>query len=44
MNNKCIGAQKFEYNGFYISVDRSTQKIAIHLHEHQSVFIIQRAK
>ena len=40
---KRIGAQKHEYNGFYISVDKILQKIAIHLPEDQSVFIIQSA-
>ena len=44
MNDKVrkrIGAQKYEYNGIYVSVDEITQKIAIHLLENQSVFIIQ---
>ena len=46
MNNKVrnrIGAQKYEYNGIYVSVDKITQKIALHLPEDQSVFIIQSA-
>ena len=37
------GAQKYEYNGIYVSVDKITQKVAIHLPEDQSVFIIQSA-
>ena len=44
MNDKVrkrIGAQKDEYNGIYVSVDKITQKIAIHLPEDQSVFINQ---
>ena len=44
MNNKIrerLGAQAFEYNGFYVSVDKITQKVAVHLLENQSVFIIQ---
>ena len=40
---KRISAQKYEYNGIYLSVDKITQKIAIHLPEDQSVFIIQSA-
>ena len=40
---KRIGAQKYEYNGIYVSVDKITQKVAIHLPEDQSVFIIQSA-
>ena len=40
---KRIGAQKHEYNGIFVSVDKITQKIAIHLPEDQSVFIIQSA-
>ena len=40
---KRIGAQKYEYNGIYVSVDKITQKIAFHLPEDQSVFIIQSA-
>ena len=46
MNDKVrkrIGAQKYEYNGIYVSVDKITQKVAIHLPEDQSVFIIQSA-
>ena len=46
MNDKVrkrIGAQKFEYNGIYVSVDKITKKVAIHLLEDQSVFIIQSA-
>ena len=40
---KRIGAQKYESNGVYVSVDKITQKVAIHLPEDQSVFIIQSA-
>ena len=40
---KRIGAQKYEYNGIYVSVDKITQKTAIHVPEDQSVFIIQSA-
>ena len=46
MNDKVrkrIGAQKYEHNGINVSVDKITQKIAIHLPEDQSVFIIQCA-
>ena len=46
MNDKVrkrIGAQKYEYNGIYVSVDKVTQKIAIHLPEDQSLFKIQSA-
>ena len=46
MNDKArkrIGAQKYEYNGIYVSVDKITQKIAFHLPEDQSVFITQSA-
>ena len=46
MNNKIRerpGAQVFEYNGIYVSVDKITQKVAVHLPESQSVFIIQSA-
>ena len=46
MNDKVqkrIGAQKYEYNEIYVSVDKKTQKTAIHLPEDQSVFIIQSA-
>ena len=46
MNDKVrkrIGAQNYEYNGIYVSIDKITQKIAIHLPEDQSVFIIQSA-
>ena len=42
MNNKIqerLGAQLFEYNGIYVSVDKITQKYAVHLPENQSVFI-----
>ena len=42
-DRKRIGAQKYEYNGIYVSVDKITQKVAIHLPEDQSVFIIQSA-
>ena len=44
MNDKVgkrIGAQKYEYNGIYVSVDKITQKNAITLPEDQSVFIIR---
>ena len=44
MNNKIrkrLGAQAIEYNGRYVSLDKSTQKIAVHLLDYQSVFIIQ---
>ena len=40
---KRIGAQKYEYNGIYVSDDKITQKVAIHLSEYQSVYIIQKA-
>ena len=40
---KRIGAQKNEYNGIYVSVEKITQKIAILLIEDQSVIIIQSA-
>ena len=43
MNDKVrkrIVAQKDESNGIYESVDKVTKKIAIHLPEDQSVFII----
>ena len=46
MNNKIrerLGAQVFEYNGIYVSADKMTQKVAVHLPESQSVFIIQSA-
>ena len=46
MNNKTrerLGAQVFEYNGILVSVDKITQKVAVHLPESQSVFIIQSA-
>ena len=46
MNDKVrkrIGAQKYEYNGINVSENKITQKIAIHLPEDQSVFIIQSA-
>ena len=38
-----LGAQVFEYNGTYVSVDKITQKVAVHLPENQSVFITQSA-
>ena len=44
MNNKNrarLDAQAFEYNGIYLSVDKITQKVAVHLPENQLVFIIQ---
>ena len=47
MNDKVrkrIGAQKYENNGIYVSVDNITQKNTIPLPEDQSVFIIQSAE
>ena len=44
MNNKIRerpGAQAFESSGIYVSVDKITQKVAVHLPENQSVFFIQ---
>ena len=44
MNSKIrerLGAQAFEYNGIYKSAHKITQKVAVHLPENQSVFIIQ---
>ena len=44
MNNKIrerLGAQALEYNGISVSEDKITQKVAFHLPEKQSVFIIQ---
>ena len=44
MNNSIgerLGAQEFEYNAIYVSVDKTTQKIAVNLAENQSVFMIQ---
>ena len=44
MNNKIrerLSAHAFEYNGTYVSVDKITQKVAVHLPENQSVFVIQ---
>ena len=44
MNSKIgerLGAQNFEYNGIYESVHKVTHKVAVHLPETQSVFIIQ---
>ena len=44
MNNKTwerLCAQAFKYNGIYVSVDKITQKVAVHLPENQSVFFIQ---
>ena len=44
MNNKIrerLGARAFDYNGFYISVDKNTQKVVVHLLENQTIFIIQ---
>ena len=46
MNDKIrkrIAAQKNEYNGVYVPVDKITQKTANHLLEDQSVFIIRSA-
>ena len=40
---KRMGVQKYECNGIYVSVEKITQKNAIHLPEDQSVFIIQSA-
>ena len=37
---ECLDAQAFEYSGIYVSVDKVTQKIAVHLPENQSAFII----
>ena len=37
------GAQAFEYNRIYLSVEQNTQKIALHLPENQSVFLIQNS-
>ena len=36
-----IGAQAFESKGIYESVDKITQKIAVHLPLDQTVFMIQ---
>ena len=44
MNDKVrkrIDASKYEYNGIYISVDKITLKIAVHLTEDRSVFVFQ---
>ena len=44
MNNKIrepLGAQAFEYNGFYVSVDKMTRRVAVYFPENQSVFFIQ---
>ena len=44
MNNQIrerLSAHAFEYNGTYVSVDKITQKVAVHLPENQSVFVIQ---
>ena len=38
-----MARKKNEYNGTYLSVDKITQKVNIHLPENQSVFIIQSA-
>ena len=38
MNNKTwerLCAQAFKYNGIYVSVDKITQKVAVHLPENQ---------
>ena len=40
---KILGAKNYEYNANYESVHKITEKIAIHLLEDQSVFIIQSA-
>ena len=33
-----LGAQAFQYNGMYVSVNKITRKIAVHPFEDQSVF------
>ena len=38
---ECLGAQTFNHYGIYVSVDKITQKVAVHLPENQSVLIIQ---
>ena len=46
MNDKVrkrIGAQKYEYNGMYVSVDKITQKNANQKPEDQPVYRIQSA-
>ena len=46
MNNKIrerLGAQVFEYNVIYVSVDKITQKVVVYLPHIQSVFIFQSA-
>ena len=40
---KRLGAQKFEYNGTHLSVDKIIQQITIYLRENQSMLIIQSA-
>ena len=40
-NRVRIGAQAFESKGIYESVDKITQKIAVHLPLDQTVFMIQ---
>ena len=45
-NNKIrerLGAQNFEYSGFYVSLDKIKQKLAVHLPEEQSVFFIENS-
>ena len=42
MNNKTRAREHLgEYNRIYVSVDKITQKVAVHLPENQSLFIIQ---
>ena len=46
MNDKVrkrICARTYEHNGVYLSLDKITQKVAIHLLEDQSPFITQKA-
>ena len=47
MNNKIqerLGAQAYEYNGIFVSVDITTQNVAVYFPENQSVFIIQSSE
>ena len=39
-NRERLGAQALKYDGKYVSVDKITQKIAVHLPEDQSVFFV----
>ena len=44
MSNKIrerLGAQAFEYNGIFVSVDKITQKVAVHLPESQLVYLFK---